>query len=234
MSNLFSSLDLLNDTRTICRLQNCQTKRKRHFGGFTKRLIVTHLDRKHINEAQIFFHLLDLTTVKSYILLHHGRNMDQWKCVQTFVQNLLEMSAKKPWPQATQEDQTYVPMKWLLGSKKLSALAISMIALTVSCVFRVKQITTKIMSSKRIDPCFCINHTKLNAKSHFVTTWQGKTIPIYVTVVYLVLQVRLFFQESTTISGNSDFCNSVVLVCKRTIPTERPQPVGEVSANFSW
>jgi hypothetical protein len=28
--------------------------------------------------------------------------------------------------------------------------------------------------------------------------------------------------------------NSVVLVRKRTIPTERPQPVGEVSANFCW
>jgi hypothetical protein len=28
--------------------------------------------------------------------------------------------------------------------------------------------------------------------------------------------------------------NSVVLVRKCTIPTERPQPVGEVSANFSW
>jgi hypothetical protein len=27
--------------------------------------------------------------------------------------------------------------------------------------------------------------------------------------------------------------NSVVLVRKRTIPTERQQPVGEVSANFS-
>jgi hypothetical protein len=26
----------------------------------------------------------------------------------------------------------------------------------------------------------------------------------------------------------------VVLVRKRTIPTERPQPVGEVNANFSW
>jgi hypothetical protein len=31
----------------------------------------------------------------------------------------------------------------------------------------------------------------------------------------------------------SDQLNSVVLVRKRTIPTERPQPVGEVSANFS-
>jgi hypothetical protein len=28
--------------------------------------------------------------------------------------------------------------------------------------------------------------------------------------------------------------NSVVLARKRTIPTERPQPVGEVSANFSY
>jgi hypothetical protein len=28
--------------------------------------------------------------------------------------------------------------------------------------------------------------------------------------------------------------NSVVLVRKRTIPTERPQPAGEVNANFSW
>jgi hypothetical protein len=28
--------------------------------------------------------------------------------------------------------------------------------------------------------------------------------------------------------------NAVVLIRKRTIPTERPQPDGEVSANFSW
>jgi hypothetical protein len=28
--------------------------------------------------------------------------------------------------------------------------------------------------------------------------------------------------------------NSVVSVRKRTMPTERPYPVGEVSANFSW
>jgi hypothetical protein len=28
--------------------------------------------------------------------------------------------------------------------------------------------------------------------------------------------------------------NSVVLVRTRTIPTERPQPAGKVSANFSW
>jgi hypothetical protein len=28
--------------------------------------------------------------------------------------------------------------------------------------------------------------------------------------------------------------NSVALVRERTIPTERPPPVGEVSANFLW
>jgi hypothetical protein len=32
---------------------------------------------------------------------------------------------------------------------------------------------------------------------------------------------------------NTTKLNSVVLVRKRTIPTERPQPVGEVNANFS-
>jgi hypothetical protein len=33
---------------------------------------------------------------------------------------------------------------------------------------------------------------------------------------------------------NSPIKNSVVLVRKQTIPTERPQPADEVSANFSW
>ena len=32
--------------------------------------------------------------------------------------------------------------------------------------------------------------------------------------------------------GDNDKLNSVVLVRERTIPTERPPPVGEVSANF--
>jgi hypothetical protein len=36
------------------------------------------------------------------------------------------------------------------------------------------------------------------------------------------------------ICGNVDKKNSVVLVRKRTIPTKRPQPADEVSANFSW
>jgi hypothetical protein len=33
--------------------------------------------------------------------------------------------------------------------------------------------------------------------------------------------------------GFTEHLNSVVLVRKRTIPTERPQLAGEVSANFS-
>ena len=33
-------------------------------------------------------------------------------------------------------------------------------------------------------------------------------------------------------SSNSSSINSVALVRKRTIPTEQPPPVGEVSANF--
>jgi hypothetical protein len=35
------------------------------------------------------------------------------------------------------------------------------------------------------------------------------------------------------VSSLNELTNSVVLVHKRTIPTERPQPAGEVSANFS-
>jgi hypothetical protein len=40
----------------------------------------------------------------------------------------------------------------------------------------------------------------------------------------------------SNVHNNESICtklNSVVLVRKRTIPTERPQPVGEVSANVS-
>jgi len=38
--------------------------------------------------------------------------------------------------------------------------------------------------------------------------------------------------ENTTIFASSIKLNSVALVRTRTIPTERPPPVGEVSANF--
>jgi hypothetical protein len=39
--------------------------------------------------------------------------------------------------------------------------------------------------------------------------------------------------RGTTLANKTKKTNSVVLVCKRSIPTERSQPVGEVSANFS-
>jgi hypothetical protein len=41
------------------------------------------------------------------------------------------------------------------------------------------------------------------------------------------------FPAPAVLVENYTKLNSVVLVLKRTIPTERPQPVGEVSANFS-
>jgi len=52
--------------------------------------------------------------------------------------------------------------------------------------------------------------------------------------------VERFFQQYRYVAiaceGNVSFVqllkNSVALVRKRTIPTERPPPVGEVSANF--
>jgi hypothetical protein len=44
--------------------------------------------------------------------------------------------------------------------------------------------------------------------------------------------VNLLGDNIDTIKKNTEL-NSVVLVRKRTIPTERPQPAGEVSANFS-
>jgi hypothetical protein len=43
-----------------------------------------------------------------------------------------------------------------------------------------------------------------------------------------------FIHNSMKYNQTKTKLNSVVLVRKRTIPTERPQPAGEVSANFSW
>jgi hypothetical protein len=42
------------------------------------------------------------------------------------------------------------------------------------------------------------------------------------------------FQITLTVTQQLLQLNSVVLVRKRTNTTELPQPVGEVSANFSW
>jgi hypothetical protein len=50
---------------------------------------------------------------------------------------------------------------------------------------------------------------------------------------YLGEYMRLF-QSSVIFGSIFKPVNSVVLVRKRTIPTKRPQPADEVSANFSW
>jgi hypothetical protein len=60
----------------------------------------------------------------------------------------------------------------------------------------------------------------------------------------LAYSLTLMMETTGSFNGLSTDCtalipedrknSSVVLVRKRTIPTERPQPVGEVSANFSW
>jgi hypothetical protein len=45
--------------------------------------------------------------------------------------------------------------------------------------------------------------------------------------ILTVIPIRIFKTQSYKKKS------SMVLVCKQTIPTERPQPAGEVSADFS-
>jgi len=47
--------------------------------------------------------------------------------------------------------------------------------------------------------------------------WMEMRVYLYIAIVYIYIYTKL---------------NSVALVRERTIPTERPPPVGEVSANF--
>jgi hypothetical protein len=49
----------------------------------------------------------------------------------------------------------------------------------------------------------------------------------------LSVRVVQFHEISHWLFSLTNKLNSVALVRKQTIPTERPQPVGEVSANFS-
>jgi hypothetical protein len=75
------------------------------------------------------------------------------------------------------------------------------------------------------------------------TAVQKKCWPAWQYITRLhILQNAAFVRTLSQISHPNSFwtelnwteLNSVVLVRKRTIRTERPQPVGEVSANFSW
>jgi hypothetical protein len=53
----------------------------------------------------------------------------------------------------------------------------------------------------------------------YITKWAYK-VNLYMTLIIIIIIIIII--------------NSVALVLKRTIPTERPPLVGEVSANFSW
>jgi len=50
--------------------------------------------------------------------------------------------------------------------------------------------------------------------------------------IYISIQVMTYPREMTVFLGTKLKLNSVALFRERTIPTERPPPVGEVSANF--
>jgi hypothetical protein len=56
-----------------------------------------------------------------------------------------------------------------------------------------------------------------------------KRKPCYVEVVFVV---RLFLQTGYSETPNAPNTHIMALLRKRTIPTERPPLVGEVSANF--
>ena len=57
-----------------------------------------------------------------------------------------------------------------------------------------------------------------------VTVMHGKMLPAVHNVIHMLVD--------WTWTDKNWPENSVALVCERTIPTERPPPVGEVSANF--
>jgi hypothetical protein len=52
-------------------------------------------------------------------------------------------------------------------------------------------------------------------------------------ILMVKLQKAVDIHTTLTVQVNTCKTNSVVLVRKQTIPTERPQPTGEVSAIFS-
>jgi hypothetical protein len=53
---------------------------------------------------------------------------------------------------------------------------------------------------------------------------------IHTEIIFLVFNTR---ERLSSLQNNNKTTNSVALVRKQTIPTERPPLVGEVSANFS-
>jgi hypothetical protein len=126
--------------------------------------------------------------------------------VWTFVQSLLQMSAKEPCSQATQEDQTHAPVKFSFSTKKYSQHWVPpRLALSMSCVLT-NDYYNYMFKVQR--PMFFTYQTKLHSVSDFVTTWLGKTLQ-YMWLWYIwTYTCILLFQESTSFPGNSEFYNS--------------------------
>jgi len=55
---------------------------------------------------------------------------------------------------------------------------------------------------------------------------------MYICVCVSTLEIRHFILTDPDYYKQNSKLNSVALVREQTIPTERPPPVGEVSANF--
>jgi hypothetical protein len=82
-----------------------------------------------------------------------------------------------------------------------------------------------------------MNSITTNIKISVITARPLKALSYYRSerpVTFIVIHSTI--NNNTVLMGrdiNKQNNNSVALVRKRTIPTERPQPVGEVTANFS-
>ena len=62
-------------------------------------------------------------------------------------------------------------------------------------------------------------------------TYENQNL-LYIVARLLFIDRQLLLRPHLTQHREHDLSNSVALVRKRTIPTERPPPVSEVSANF--
>jgi hypothetical protein len=122
-------------------------------------------------KKKLFFHLLDLTIVNSYVILSScGSKIDHRKFRLTLVQNLLEMSGREPRPQSipggrpnprasqvTRLESQHTEHWPAVGSRLRCRV----------CSSKKKRTTTRFSCMKCkvglcIEPCFQIYHTKVN------------------------------------------------------------------------
>jgi hypothetical protein len=76
------------------------------------------------------------------------------------------------------------------------------------------------------------DHASVNPRKYVAMVTQNCVILELSSHRYIMYDRPIYIAILCTYIHTANL-NSVVLVRKRTIPTERPQPVGEVSANFS-